>query len=138
MTLKIFLFIFQLPAPKDISDEELLKLLEEEDEEEQLSFRIPMSLGDPHAEVDKGQFFYRIVYHMPINIPDLCVCVYTCYYYLSIINQLSQFCHSFICPVAENALNYPPFLITPTLTSSAVHQSSYQLITTFLSYYNVT
>ena len=77
MTPKIFLFIFQLPAPKDISDEELLKLLEEEDEEEQLSFRIPMSLGDPHAEVDKGQFFYRTVYHMIILSPIyVSVCIH--------------------------------------------------------------
>ena len=41
----------QLPAPKDISDEELLKLLEAEDPS---GFRIPMSLGEPHAELDKG------------------------------------------------------------------------------------
>ena len=38
----------------------------------------------------------------------------------------------------ENALNNPPFPITPTLTSSSVHHSSHQLTTTFLSYYNVT
>jgi len=41
----------QVPAPKDISDEELLKLLETEDPS---GFRIPMSLGEPHAELDKG------------------------------------------------------------------------------------
>jgi hypothetical protein len=40
-----------LPAPKDITDEELLKLLESEDPS---GFRIPMSLGEPHAELDKG------------------------------------------------------------------------------------
>jgi len=45
------LFCTQLPAPKDISDEELLKLLEAEDPS---GFRIPMSLGEPHAELDKG------------------------------------------------------------------------------------
>ena len=33
---------------------------------------------------------------------------------------------------------YPPYPITPTLTSSSVHHSSHQLTTTFLSYYNVT
>ena len=41
----------QVPAPKDISDEELLRLLEAEDPS---GFRIPMSLGEPHAELDKG------------------------------------------------------------------------------------
>jgi len=43
--------VWQLPAPKDISDKELLKLLEAEDPS---GFRIPMSLGEPHAELDQG------------------------------------------------------------------------------------
>ena len=38
----------------------------------------------------------------------------------------------------KKALNNPPCPITPTLTSSSVHQSSHQLTTTFLLYYNVT
>ena len=46
-----FADVCQLPAPKDIGDEELLKLLEAEDPS---GFRIPMSLGEPHAELDKG------------------------------------------------------------------------------------
>lgn len=40
-----------MPAPKDITDDELLKLLDSEDPS---GFRIPMSLGEPHAELDKG------------------------------------------------------------------------------------
>ncbi|KAK2192838.1 hypothetical protein NP493_21g01000 [Ridgeia piscesae] len=40
-----------LPTPKDITDEELLKLLEAEDAS---GFRIPMSLGEAHAEIDKS------------------------------------------------------------------------------------
>ena len=40
-----------LPVPKEISDEELLELLDSEDPS---GFRIPMSLGEPHAEVDKS------------------------------------------------------------------------------------
>ena len=43
--------LHQLPVPKDISDEELLRLLEAEDPS---GFRIPMSLGEPHAELDQG------------------------------------------------------------------------------------
>jgi len=46
-----FSVLHQLPAPKDITDEELLKLLEAEDPS---GFRIPMSLGEPRAELDKG------------------------------------------------------------------------------------
>ena len=44
----------------------------------------------------------------------------------------------FIGRAKENALNNPPCPITPTLTSSSVHNSFHQLTTTFLSYYNVT
>ena len=47
------LLILQLPAPRDISDEDLIKLLDSEDPS---GFRIPMSLGEPHAEIDKGTF----------------------------------------------------------------------------------
>lgn len=42
---------FQLPIPREISDRELLELLKSEDP---AGFRIPMSLGEPHAELDKG------------------------------------------------------------------------------------
>lgn len=41
----------QIPSPKDITDEDLVKLLEADDPS---GFRIPMSLGEPHAELDKG------------------------------------------------------------------------------------
>lgn len=40
-----------IPSPKDISDQELIALLDSEDPSR---FRVPMSLGEPHAEVDKG------------------------------------------------------------------------------------
>jgi len=40
-----------LPAAKEISDQELMDLLESDDPS---GFRIPMSLGEPHAEVDKS------------------------------------------------------------------------------------
>ncbi|XP_021354061.1 PIH1 domain-containing protein 1-like [Mizuhopecten yessoensis] len=40
-----------VPAPKDMTDDELLKLLDSEDP---FGFRIPMSLGEPHAELDKS------------------------------------------------------------------------------------
>lgn len=42
---------FQIPKPKDVTDEELLRLIESEDPS---SYRVPMSLGEPHAEVDKS------------------------------------------------------------------------------------
>ena len=41
-----------MPEPKDISDEELMKLLDDD----QPDYRIPLSIGEPHAEVDKGKF----------------------------------------------------------------------------------
>ena len=44
----------QLPIPRDIPDDELLKLLESDDPS---GFRIPMSLGEPHAELDKGRAY---------------------------------------------------------------------------------
>ncbi|XP_040592116.1 PIH1 domain-containing protein 1 isoform X2 [Mesocricetus auratus] len=41
-----------IPPPVDVTEEELLQMLEED----QAGFRIPMSLGEPHAELDaKGQ-----------------------------------------------------------------------------------
>ncbi|KAI0208774.1 PIH1 domain-containing protein 1 [Lamellibrachia satsuma] len=51
---KVFINICKnetVPAPRDITDEELLKLLEAEDAS---GFRIPMSLGEAHAEIDKS------------------------------------------------------------------------------------
>lgn len=51
---KVFLNICHadhIPSPKDITDQELIKLLESEDPSQ---FRVPMSLGEPHTEVDKS------------------------------------------------------------------------------------
>ena len=42
---------FQLPNAQDISDEELLRLVESDDPS---GYRVPMSLGEPHAEIDKS------------------------------------------------------------------------------------
>lgn len=41
----------QIPSPPDISEEELIKILESD---EPSSYRIPMSLGEPHAEIDNS------------------------------------------------------------------------------------
>lgn len=51
---KIFINICQsenVPDPNDLSDDELIKLLESEDP---TGYRIPMSIGEPHAEIDKS------------------------------------------------------------------------------------
>lgn len=51
---KIFLNICtadHIPSPKEITDQELVQLLESEDPSR---FRVPMSLGEPHAEIDKS------------------------------------------------------------------------------------
>ncbi|ELT88041.1 hypothetical protein CAPTEDRAFT_225542, partial [Capitella teleta] len=61
---KIFINICtgeNLPDAKDLKDEELVELLNSEDPS---GFRIPMSLGEPHAEVDnsgKGCTAYDVV-----------------------------------------------------------------------------
>ena len=47
------ILIFQVPPPKDLSDNELIQLLESDDP---TGFRIPMSIGEPHAELDKCKF----------------------------------------------------------------------------------
>ncbi|XP_067830571.1 PIH1 domain-containing protein 1 [Heptranchias perlo] len=41
----------QIPPPPDLSEEDLVALLESEDPS---GYRIPMSLGEPHAEVDNS------------------------------------------------------------------------------------
>lgn len=51
---KVFLNICaadHIPSPKDITDKELVDLLESDDPSR---FRVPMSLGEPHTEVDKS------------------------------------------------------------------------------------
>ncbi|ESO93320.1 hypothetical protein LOTGIDRAFT_216148 [Lottia gigantea] len=40
-----------VPSPPDITDDELIKILESDDPTQ---FRIPMSIGAPHAELDKS------------------------------------------------------------------------------------
>ncbi|XP_062566977.1 PIH1 domain-containing protein 1-like [Saccostrea cucullata] len=63
---KVFINVCQaenVPQPKDITEEELLKLLESEDP---FGFRVPMSIGEPHAEIDKsgqGCIAYDVVIH---------------------------------------------------------------------------
>lgn len=63
---KIFINICQadnVPQPKDITEEDLLELLESEDP---FGFRVPMSIGEPHAEIDKsghGCTAYDVVIH---------------------------------------------------------------------------
>ena len=42
----------QVPPTKDLTDDELLKVLESDDVTQ---FRIPMCIGEPHAEVDKSK-----------------------------------------------------------------------------------
>lgn len=39
-----------LPAPEDITDQELIKILESDQPSD---FRVPMSIGPPHEEKDK-------------------------------------------------------------------------------------
>lgn len=63
-TNKVFLNICtadHIPSPQEITDEELADILSCEDPSK---FRVPMSLGEPHAEVDKsgnGCIVYDIV-----------------------------------------------------------------------------
>ena len=45
------MYLFKVPEPRDITEDELLKLLDSDDP---FSFRVPMSLGEPHAEMDKS------------------------------------------------------------------------------------
>jgi len=40
-----------MPAPEDISEDTLVKIWTSEDHS---SFRVPMSIGEGHAEADKG------------------------------------------------------------------------------------
>ena len=41
-----------MPVPKDISEEELVRVIESEDP---TGYRVPLSLGEPHAELDKSK-----------------------------------------------------------------------------------
>ncbi|XP_043915173.1 PIH1 domain-containing protein 1-like [Protopterus annectens] len=59
---KIFINICksdQIPSPPDISEEELIEILESD---EPSSYRIPMSLGEPHAEIDNIRIYrYQVL-----------------------------------------------------------------------------
>lgn len=45
-------FLPQLPPPKDINEDELIRMLESDDPG---LYKVPMSLGDPHWVKDKGR-----------------------------------------------------------------------------------
>ena len=47
------MYFFQVPSPKDITDEQLTSLLESGDAAQ---FRVPLSLGEAHTESDKGVY----------------------------------------------------------------------------------
>lgn len=55
---KVFLNVCKSPeigAPRDISEEELIKLIEQDDlADAAFQFRVPMSLGEPHTELDNS------------------------------------------------------------------------------------
>jgi hypothetical protein len=55
---KVFLNIcksIEINAPKDISDEELIELIDRQNmENSAFHFRVPMSLGEPHTELDNA------------------------------------------------------------------------------------
>lgn len=55
---KVFMNICQsdeITAPKDITEEELVKLIEQtEANNAAFHYRVPMSLGEPHIELDNG------------------------------------------------------------------------------------
>jgi hypothetical protein len=40
-----------IPKPKDVTEKELAEILDSEDP---LRYRVPLSLGEPHAEIDKS------------------------------------------------------------------------------------
>ena len=45
--------IDEIPEPKELTEEELMELWQSEDATD---FRIPLSLQEPHDELDKGSF----------------------------------------------------------------------------------
>lgn len=52
---KVFINICQstsVPPPPELSREELVQLLQSEDPS---GYRVPMSLGEPHAEIDNSK-----------------------------------------------------------------------------------
>lgn len=78
---KIFLNICtsdELPPPKEISEEELTKIIDDVDA---MNFRVPIGLGNPHAEIDKSgkgllindkyreylSVYYNIIYYTVLS-----------------------------------------------------------------------
>jgi hypothetical protein len=63
---KVFINICQtseLPAPDDISEDTLVKIWSSDDHS---SFRVPMSIGESHEEVDKGNL-KSMTLHSSVN-----------------------------------------------------------------------
>ena len=52
--------LLQVPETKDLTDDELLKILDSDD---LTQFRIPMCIGEPHAEVDKSKEFVCVMHY---------------------------------------------------------------------------
>ena len=51
-------YFFKISPPKDITDEELIQLIDQcETENAAFHFRVPMSLGEPHSELDNCRLF---------------------------------------------------------------------------------
>ena len=69
----------QLLAPREVSDEEILQLLDSDDGG---GFRIPMSIGEPHAELDHGECVCVCV----------CLCVHPCMH-VKIDHSIFVRCH---------------------------------------------
>lgn len=57
--LHLLCWLLQVPAPVAITDDELIKLLEQDDQNAG-GYRIPMSLGEPHAELDNSESHSRL------------------------------------------------------------------------------
>ncbi|MGH0137636.1 UNVERIFIED_CONTAM: hypothetical protein FKN15_063732 [Acipenser sinensis] len=55
----------QVPPPPDISEAELVELLQSEDPS---GFRLPMSLGEPHAEIDNSEQSSELVLEFLIAV----------------------------------------------------------------------
>jgi len=94
-----------IPSPVDITESELTRIL---DSDEPSTFRIPMSLGEGHEEVDKCNLIYRFFFLTKIVINEICF-LHTagqpCVAYDVAINS------SFFAKV-ESSLLFQTFLIT--------------------------
>ena len=66
---KIFLNICQsteISAPKDISESQLDEIIAKQNDNDMVDtsfqFRVPMSLGEPHSELDNGTRVFKFTY----------------------------------------------------------------------------